>query len=336
MPSITKNTKLKWLSLLLIFFYFGYGLYLASQFTWSQGLFFSFCLLAYLGIGLGGLLESPQIVLSSLALALPQALVWTLDAVWFSFFKASVFGTAEGRFTPGMNTLTFILNHYPLFVLPVAIFFLKALPRSHKAPLLLTSLITIVGLFVSRFVFSGVADPNCSKLACIEGFNRLAPSIYPWAFLGFYTIVTLLSAWLMTLYIQQPNPRSPFSRYPRTSLVLFALFSGSVILSDTFKFHNSPKFTCTNQQPVSSVELLCGHTLDYSPGFFYLFFKATNKSPVAKHCNFYMLSRAKKEAIYGAVLIKSNETLGSSVVLPYPTEMPGLEVSLTSECVNLQ
>lgn len=331
-----KNTLLNWFSLALVVFYFLYSFLLISEYTVYQGLFFSFSLLAYLGLGLAGLFGRVELALCSMALAFPQALVWVIDAIWYSFFTASLFGTAEGRFIPGISNTNFILSHYPLFVLPISVIFIRLLPRPNKPPFILMGLISVTALLISRFIFTGVADPNCSQLACVPGLDSFSPKVYPWVFLILYTLVCLSLVGILSSYAKRENSKSPFLNFPKTSILLCCLFCASIVVNDLVRYKSLPKFSCTSTPPISSVQLSCQHTMDYSPGFFYLFFLATNKSSVAKHCNFQLINNGKKETMYAAVLLKPNEKLHSSVVLPFPTESSGMSVVLSSECVSFE
>jgi len=332
----TSNRQLKGLSLILIIYYLGYSLFLIYQYTVPQGLFFAFSLLTFLGVGLAGLFELSHLAIAMLAIGMPQLISWFIDAFWFSFFKASLFGTAEGRFQPGLSLTDFMLGYYPLFLLPLAIVIVKKLPKPAKPPFGTTGIVSMIGLLISRYVFVGIADPNCSKLACLEALSQLPVKQYPWVYILIYTLLACVFAYLLKVYFSRASEKAPFIRFPKTCVLIYVIFCASLMTSEILRFNKIPRFSCSNLAPVSSVSTQCGYTLEYSPGFFSFFFTATNQSPVAKHCNFFLIHNGAKETMYAAVLVKSKEQITSSVVLPYPTDSKEASVSVSSECVNAE
>ncbi len=330
----SRDSTLNISSVLAILFYLSYGGYLLWHYTFFQGLFFTFLLLTFLGLGLAGLFRLPSLALSTLAIAAPQLIVWLIDSVWFNFFKASLFGLAEARFHPGLSKAEFLFSYYPLLLILLSFLIIRRLPRPSKTPYLLTSLLSIGGLLISRFVFTAIADPNCSRLVCIEFFDKISLSSYPWIFLLLYTGTSLVLLKLLSIYFELSNKQTPFNRFPRTTLILYFLFSLTLMISDLKRFNSNPRFNCQTLPPIKDVHTQCGYTLNYSPGFFSLFFNILNKSSSPKHCNFYLIYKDTKETMYGGILIKEKEGLTSSIVLPYPTDPNGSSVSLTSECIN--
>jgi hypothetical protein len=93
-----------------------------------------------------------------------------------------------------------------------------------------------------------------------------------------------------------------------------------------------PRFFCSELPSTNDVDIKCSYTLPYSPGFFSLFYTLTNRNSETQHCNLYLTYREKKEGMYEAVLIRPKNQIKLSVVLPYPPDLKGSTVYLSSEC----
>jgi hypothetical protein len=336
MNDLKENHSLKLWGVICILFYLCYGFFLFNRFGLGEGFFFTFSLLAFLGLGISCIRKNSGLALASLALALPHLFVWILDAIWFCFFKASLFGIAESRFQPGLTKTDFFLSYYPLLLLPLAFALPRYLPKLSRPPFLLTGLMSVIVLLLSRFLLLGMSDPNCSRLACFPGFSAVPVAYYPWAFLIFYTLIALVIVQILTLYFTKANGPSPIRRHYKVSLTIYFLFSASIIGSDIQRFNSTPRFFCQSAPPTDGVELNCKYTLDYSPGFFALFFLLKNTTSNVKHCNLYLTHKDKRESMYQAVLIRGNNRLKLNVILPYPTDPTGSVISLSSECESLR
>jgi hypothetical protein len=332
MPELKKKHLLTCWGLFCVLFYLSYAIILFKRFGLGEGFFFTFSILGFLGLGISCLRRLPGLAIASLAVALPHVLVWILDAIWFCFFKSSLLGLAESRFHPGLTKLDFFLSYYPLLLLPLGFLLPRFLPKPTKTPFALTAILSCLVLLLSRFILLGMSDPNCSRLACIPGLSSVPIAYYPWVFLVFYSLMAMGIAKVLTLYFAGTNESSPLFRHSTLSLITYCAFSATLIGSDLQKFNATPRFYCQSAVPNQGVELNCKYTLDYSPGFFALFFLLKNTTPQVKHCNLYLTYQGKKESMYQAVLIRGNNRLKLNVILPYPTDPAGSTVTLSPEC----
>lgn len=335
MSDLKKRHLLNFWGLVCVLFYLFYAIIIFKRFGLGEGFFFTFSVLGFLGLGIASLRRLTGLAIASLALALPHLFAWILDAVWFCFFKASLLGLAESRFQPGLTKLDFFLSYYPLLLFPLAYFLPRALPKPSKTPFTLTAILSCVVLLLSRFLLLGMSDPNCSRLACVPGFNSIPIAFYPWVFLVFYTLIALALAKALTLYFSRANESSAIIRHSKLFLLIYCAFSATLIESDLLKFNATPRVYCQNAVPSQGVELNCQYTLDYSPGFFALVFLLKNTTPTVKQCNLYLTHKDKKESMYQAVLIRGNNRLKLNVILPYPMDPAGSTVLLSSECEGL-
>ena len=326
------NSLLFCLSLLSLTFYFVYATILLTQYGFFEGLFFSFSLIGLLGLGIAGLFRWSSLALASVSISLPHLLAWVIDAIGFSLFKHSFFEFTESRFHPGLSNMEFFFSFYPLLLIPLSLIIPRLLDKPKKPPYLMT-LISATGiLLLSRYLFIGQSDPNCARLSCIDAFSKLSVHSYPWIFLLFYTTVSLFSVKLVTLYFQLNKQTAPLNRYPKTVLALYSLFSVVLMFSDTRNFLSTPRLFCSETPSKNDVDINCAYTLPYSHGFISLYFTLKNKGLETQHCNLYLTYQSKKEGMYEAVLIRPKNQIQLSVILPYPNDLKGSTVYLSSEC----
>ena len=336
MAKLKNSLQLRIISGLCIVFYFSYASFLLTHYSFREGLFFSFSLLSLLGFGLSGWFQLPSLAIATLGAALPHFIVWGIDAIWFCFFKSSLLGHAESRFHPGLSQGEFYLSYYPLLILPVLFALRKLLASASKVPYLLSFILPFSTLMLSRFIFNGMADPNCSQLACIYGLNLIPVTYYPWVFSIGYSFLSVLLSMAFFYYFKRIKKNSPVGRYPKLSLGVYLAFVISLFLSDLQRFQATPRFICQGLKPEQGVALNCDYTLDYTPGFFSLYFTLANKSLSTKNCNLYLTYQDKKESMYQSILIRRNKNLTMSVVLPYPSDPKGSTVALSTECTEIK
>lgn len=331
-----KIYRRQWLSFLISLLYLILTLKFMWQYDFSQGLYFEFSILAFLGLAIAGWFNSFNLALASFAFAAPQIVFWLIDAVWLCFSSSSPLGFLETRFHPALPQLDFLAYQYPLLFLPLAVGLIKVLGKKQSPPYLITGLFSIAGLLLSRWVFRGDNDVNCSVLACLPFFYNISAVYYPWIFMGFYVVISLGIAKLLTWYFSCESQTSIASQNPRSFLFIYLLFAFTLFLNLTYRYSHTPHFFCqSSQSSPKGVELNCKYALDVTGSHFSQYFSLRNRSELPQACNLYMTYKEKKDLMYSAVLIKAKGQMTLSVTVPNPTDPMGSTVTLLPECEPL-
>lgn len=318
------------LSLALYLFLAGHFLFAYSI---SEGLYFEFSLLAFLGLAIAGFLNSTNIAISTLAFSMPQISAWFLDVLWYSFRDHSLFGLLEAKFHPAISNIDFYCLQYPLLLIPLGYLLTRNLPKPHKPPFILTAIFCVVGLLLSRFVFLGEADANCSFISCVDFLATLPTNYYPWVFILFYSSLSLAFVACLTWHFKKTLPDKGFAKNPQSFAVIYFCFSLMMFFVLAKRFTLQPRFYCQSSQAApQGVELNCKYALDISGTHFSQYFDIYNRSKTPQQCNLYMDYQGKKELMYGAVLIRSNRKLRLSVAVMNPKDPQGSTVILKPEC----
>ena len=336
MFSLKAPSKRKVLSTFSLLLYFCLGGYLLVKYTPKEGLYFEFSLLSFLGLAIAGFYNSSRFAVAWVAFALPQIGAWFIDIICYSFLDHSLFGLLESKFHPGISNIDFYVYQYPLIWVPLAWSLLLTLPKPTKTPFRSTIVFSIVGLLLSRFVFRGDADVNCSTLSCLTFLQHLPAQYYPWIFMTLYMALTLILVPLITWYFRTSNEKNLSAKHPSSFLVMYLLFSLSLLLSMSRRFSNLPRFYChSSPSAQEGVELQCKYALDLTGTHFSQYFVLKNNSKTPQQCNLYMNYNNKNEIMYGAVLIRPRRSIKLSVSVPNPIDPAGSHVYLIPECSSI-
>ncbi|MFM8314245.1 MAG: hypothetical protein ACKOA8_08175 [Deltaproteobacteria bacterium] len=307
------------------------------HYSLKEGLYFEFSLMGLLLLGIAGLSRSTRLAIATLAFILPQVVVWFLEAILFCFSNESFFGLFEARFHPAISISDFYIYQYPLVLIPLSWALIRSLPTPTSTPWKLTLAFSGMGLLLSRFVFRGDSDINCSTLACLELFYSIPAKYYPWFFLLLYSLGSLVSVFLLNWYFSKETHFSLSKKHPAAFLTTYVLFAFTLLLNHSNYFLKKPKFYCqSSERNPNGVELNCKYALDISGTHFSQYFSTTNRSAQAQECNLYYRYQEKKEIMYPAVLIRPKKTLTLSIAVPNPVDPKGTTIVLTPECVAIQ
>lgn len=313
------------------------GGHLFLKYTLKQGLYFEFSLLAFLGLALAGYRNSSRLAISTLAFAMPQLSTWFMDTIWFGLSGHSLFGILETKYHPAISNADFYVYQYPLILLPSAWLLIRELPKPSRPPFVLTSLLSVIGLILSRFVFRGDADVNCSTLSCLEFFHTMPAHFYPWLFIFFYTGIALAFVPFINRYFHSLGSKIGLTeKHPQSFAAIYIIFALTLFFCLAKRFVNTPRFFCESSPSApEGVELNCKYALDVTGTHFSQYFVLKNKTQKPQQCNLYMTYKDQKEIMYSAVLIRPKRNITLSVTVPNPTIPEGITVLLTPECSPL-
>ena len=304
-----------------------------ARYGLNWGLYFWFCNLALVGMGLGLMIQSRGLILGFVSIAAFTQSIWLIDSVWQLVTHQELFGLVNYLYQPGLPIDEFILSHYHYFTIALGCLALCFMPKkgiSHTTYILIFNPLIFA---ISYFCFPKWQNVNCIHDACFTGLSDWTGPVYS---IGFWLVIFSLHLVISQLFDRLFSVRKWM---PVTKAVMVASFqcviAVGVVLTvwDTHYKLSLPSLTCDNKTQNENVALSCRYTRYVDGKNLMLTYLAKNSSSNQAQCVTKAVIEGTEQLLSSSALIDAFSSIELTALVPSPTTHATL--SFKTECKEL-
>lgn len=313
--------KPDWLTLLAIIFLL-WGIINSfldiSRYGIEKGEFLWFCNISMFVIAYGIIRKDSRWIIGFLPFAFLTQTFWIFENFFRLSTKENLFGLIEFMYQPGFPLDEFIISHYHLFAIPLAVvslFFLKT-RKGGTTKIIFTCGMVI---FFLSYIFSYPdKNINCIKEPCFASLEKYGGFVYSFIF----PLVLLSISSVLAYYLQALHNRMRFGKKKKFFAVF--IFSMVVAFAATFtildvRYKNDlPRFACLGPYESGGIKISCKYTDSFKNGQMWFVYMVESKSSFPKTCTSMIKLNDEMEVLHRNMYIEPNKKYKISYVLSYP------------------
>lgn len=289
-----------------------------SRYGLEKGEFLWFCNISLFVIAYGIIRKDSRWIIGFLPFAFLTQTFWIFENFFRLATKKNLFGLIEFMYQPGFPLDEFIISHYHLFAIPLALislFFLK--PRKGGT----TRIIFACGIiiFFLSYLFSYPdKNINCIKHPCFASLEKYESFAYSLVFpLALLSVSSILAYYLQALHNRMKfgEKQKFFAVFAFTLVILFSV----VFTVFDVKYKNDlPKFACLGPYEADGIKISCKYTDSFKTEQMWLVYRVESKSSFPKTCTSMIKLNGEMKTLHRNFYVEPGKKYNIAYALPYP------------------
>lgn len=304
----------------------------ATRYGVDQGMYFWFCNLAMIGVGLGLWFRHRGWLLAFLSIASFTQTFWIVDNLWRISTGANLIGLVEFMYQPGNPMDEFLLSHYHFFILPTGILGLLLLRERRDAPWWAVAAVNAFIFGMSYFVFPKSQNLNCIHEPCVPSLESWGGPVYSILFFLFVCAGCLSISALARRTLDKWHLPDLARRYAVALYVAVCALAVATTLVDIHVKRGIPSFSCAAPTEVGGVRIGCKFTLEQDIQVLSFVYTVDSRAAEQKSCRTFLEHDGKRELLSENVVVGPGERKDVKTELAYPRETT--VARLTAECLT--
>lgn len=296
----------------------------------EQGVYWWFCNLAMIGVGLGLWFRHEGWLLGFLSIASFTQTFWIIDNIYRITTGENLFGLVEFMYQPGNPMDEFLLSHYHFFILPTGVLGLVLLKERKRLSHWWLAATNAFIFGMSYFAFPASQNLNCIHEPCLPALEKYRGPVYSLLFFAAVCAGCLLLSEVARRKLAKIKLRKADRELAFTAYGIVCALALVMTAIDVRHKLSLPRFACADGPVTGEVDVRCRFTLEHAPRVLALTYHIRNLASEPRECRTFLEHDGKKEPMDERVRVEGRGEKDVRTLLAYPDG--NVTARLTAEC----